>query len=206
MKAIRSRRKPAMNQESKSQSFFPNSPSVMRKKDAFFNSTVSKKANDEEKVAAKGADEKEKDTSPVKKKGNDEKEQVSKKDSDSDRSGSGEFVAKKNDEEHLQKKDTDDNQAPESFETALKNSKSNGNSMPDMVKAEMENKFGVSFDQVKIHNDPEAANLCKMINAKAFTHGSHIYFDTNKFNPETHDGKQLLAHELAHVIQQENNE
>ena len=77
-----------------------------------------------------------------------------------------------------------------------------GNAMPAKTLHEMNTSFGTDFSDVKIHNDPEATNISCELNAQAFTHGSDIYFNEGKFNPDTNAGKNLLAHELTHVIQQ----
>jgi len=66
----------------------------------------------------------------------------------------------------------------------------------------LENKFGAPFKGVRIHTDPEAAKLCQSIQAQAFTHGYHIYFNQGKYQPHTTEGMRLLAHELTHVVQQ----
>ena len=42
----------------------------------------------------------------------------------------------------------------------------------------------------------------KDLNAQAFTHGSDIYFNSDKYNTTSKEGQQLLAHELTHVVQQ----
>jgi hypothetical protein len=66
----------------------------------------------------------------------------------------------------------------------------------------MERRLGADFSFVRIHTDGEANQMNKLLNARAFTYGNHIYFDKGKYSPETYEGKRLLAHELAHVIQQ----
>ncbi|GAA0879196.1 hypothetical protein GCM10009119_21640 [Algoriphagus jejuensis] len=66
----------------------------------------------------------------------------------------------------------------------------------------MERSFGSDFSEVRIHTDTYATDLSKRLNAKAFTHGSDIYFNSEKFETQTQGGKKLLAHELTHVIQQ----
>ena len=62
--------------------------------------------------------------------------------------------------------------------------------------------FGVNFEDVKIHNNSATAAVAKELNADAFTVGNDIYFDSSHYSPETAPGKKLLAHELAHVLQQ----
>ena len=89
-----------------------------------------------------------------------------------------------------------------SLETLLKQRKGRGISLPDDLRAEMEQKFRADFRQVRIHTDEEAAAMCDSIHAQAFTYGYDIYFNTGKYAPASSGGKELLAHELAHVVQQ----
>jgi hypothetical protein len=88
------------------------------------------------------------------------------------------------------------------LEQRIQNSRGNGNPLPDNVLKDMEQQFGKDFSRVVIHNDNEAAELCKELNARAFTFGSDIYFAPGEFSPETERGRELLAHELTHVVQQ----
>ena len=55
---------------------------------------------------------------------------------------------------------------------------------------------------MRIHTGREAAGLSSQIQAKAFTHGNDIYFNSGEYNPNSSTGKSLLAHELTHTIQQ----
>src|SRR5690554_4553728 len=84
----------------------------------------------------------------------------------------------------------------------LSDSKGGGSPLPDGVKSEMESGFGVDFTDVRIHTDTRAESMSNEIGAKAFTHKEDIYFNQGKFDPESKDGKLLLAHELTHTIQQ----
>lgn len=77
-----------------------------------------------------------------------------------------------------------------------------GATLPPKTLNEMSHSFGVDFSGVRVHSDSEAANMNKELQAHAFTHGNDIYFNQGKYNPETPDGKFLLAHELTHVVQQ----
>jgi hypothetical protein len=69
----------------------------------------------------------------------------------------------------------------------------------------MEPRFGYDFGQVRIHAGTQAAEAARSVNALAFTVGSHIAFSAGRFSPESTAGRQLLAHELVHVVQQRNN-
>jgi len=66
----------------------------------------------------------------------------------------------------------------------------------------MEPRFRHDFSQVRIHADARAAESARTVNAQAFTVGSQIVFDSGQFVPGTREGKNLLAHELTHVLQQ----
>jgi hypothetical protein len=65
-----------------------------------------------------------------------------------------------------------------------------------------EPRFNVDFSDVRIHTDKRAAGMAEGINAKAFTAGNNIVFTAGEYQPGTGAGKSLLAHELAHVVQQ----
>lgn len=66
----------------------------------------------------------------------------------------------------------------------------------------MESRFGHDFSQVRVHTDSQAGESARAINAHAYTAGSDIAFAPGKYQPESQSGRQLLAHELAHTVQQ----
>jgi hypothetical protein len=67
----------------------------------------------------------------------------------------------------------------------------------------MEFSFRADFSGVRIHTGPLAAAAAQMLGADAFTAGREIFFGEGRFAPGTHEGRRLLAHELAHVLQQQ---
>jgi hypothetical protein len=71
------------------------------------------------------------------------------------------------------------------------------------ARSRMEQAFGHSFGDVRIHSDDSAAALSRDLRARAFTVGSHVAFGAGEYNPGTLVGDALLAHELAHVVQQQ---
>lgn len=73
-----------------------------------------------------------------------------------------------------------------------------GKSLPETVRHEMEEHFRADFSGVRVHVGPEPAE----IGALAFTIGERIFFNPSSYAPDTFRGKQILAHELAHVLQQ----
>jgi hypothetical protein len=77
-----------------------------------------------------------------------------------------------------------------------------GRALDPPVREFMETQFGQNFGGVKIHTDSSAAQAARAVNARAFTAGRDIVFDSGEYAPGTPAGKQLLAHELTHTIQQ----
>jgi hypothetical protein len=77
-----------------------------------------------------------------------------------------------------------------------------GQPLDPSVRASMEARFGRDLDRVRIHAGRRAAESAEEMGADAYTVGTHIVFDHDRYAPETAEGKWLLAHELAHVIQQ----
>lgn len=65
-----------------------------------------------------------------------------------------------------------------------------------------ESSFGYGFENVRVHNGPMAAASAAAVQAKAYTIGTDIVFGANEYQPGTVEGRHLLAHELAHVVQQ----
>jgi hypothetical protein len=91
---------------------------------------------------------------------------------------------------------------PPFIEARIAELKGNGSSLHKGLKEFFEPRFGVDLDKVRIHNDSKANRLSQAVHAKAFTHGNDIAFAQGQFQPETMEGKKLIAHELAHVEQQ----
>ncbi|ADW69491.1 eCIS core domain-containing protein [Granulicella tundricola] len=66
----------------------------------------------------------------------------------------------------------------------------------------MEPRFGRDFSGVRVHHDAEAAESARAVDAHAYTVGQHIAFDQGRYDPGSSSGQHLLAHELAHTVQQ----
>jgi hypothetical protein len=79
---------------------------------------------------------------------------------------------------------------------------SGGQSLPPSVRSMFEYRFGHDLKQVRIHTDRQAAATANTIHARAFTLGNHIVFGPNQYAPGTGIGDRLIAHELTHVLQQ----
>ena len=66
----------------------------------------------------------------------------------------------------------------------------------------MKSRFDYDFSKVKIHTDETAVRSANSVKARAYTVGSDIIFGKGQYQPGTLQGRRLLAHELAHVVQQ----
>jgi Domain of unknown function (DUF4157) len=77
-----------------------------------------------------------------------------------------------------------------------------GQPLEPSARTYLEPLFNHSFGDVRIHADARAAESAKSINATAYTVGKEVVFDAGAHNPGAPEGRRLLAHELAHVVQQ----
>jgi hypothetical protein len=89
--------------------------------------------------------------------------------------------------------------APPIVQEALAGS---GAPLDSATRAFMEPRFGHDFSQVRVHTDPLASSSAGAVSARAYTVGADIVFREGQYSPATDDGRQLLAHELTHVVQQ----
>jgi hypothetical protein len=88
--------------------------------------------------------------------------------------------------------------APEGVHPAVLRPSTGGSPLPPPVQAKMEGALGHDFSNVRVHQGDEAPS----IGALAFARGSHVHFAPGQYRPHSADGQRILAHELAHVVQQ----
>jgi hypothetical protein len=105
-------------------------------------------------------------------------------------------------EEMLQPKSDKISVATSSIETQIHSSKGNGSNLTESTNQFMSKAIGADFSAVKIHTGSNAVQMNRQLQARAFTFGSDIYFNSGEYKPESSTGKSLLAHELTHVVQQ----
>lgn len=79
-----------------------------------------------------------------------------------------------------------------------------GRPLDPQTRSYFEPRFGSDFGSVRIYTDSLAAASARAVNAKAYTVGRNIVFGAGNYETDTTHGKQLIAHELTHVVQQEN--
>ncbi|VTU28745.1 eCIS core domain-containing protein [Variovorax sp. RA8] len=92
--------------------------------------------------------------------------------------------------------------AREADPVSVRDQLGSGRSLPGAVRTRMESAFGADFAGVRLHTDAKAAQLSEQLNARAFTLGAHVAFGSGEYRPGTLVGDALMAHELAHVLQQ----
>jgi hypothetical protein len=80
-----------------------------------------------------------------------------------------------------------------------------GQPLDEAVYRPMGNAFGMDFSDVRVHTNAESHDLNESLRARAFTTGRDIFFKEGEYSPSSLAGKQLLAHELTHVVQQQFN-
>lgn len=81
--------------------------------------------------------------------------------------------------------------------------RSPGQPLDDQTRAFMEPRFIHDFSRVRIHADAQAAESARTVNALAYTVGRDVVFGEGQFVPQSHEGQTLIAHELTHVVQQQ---
>jgi len=80
-----------------------------------------------------------------------------------------------------------------------------GQPLDQATRAFMEPRFGHDFSRVRVHMDAQSARTAAEMDARAFTVGRDIVFGAGEYVPATPDGRRLIAHELAHTIQQQSS-
>jgi hypothetical protein len=80
--------------------------------------------------------------------------------------------------------------------------RSSGQPLDASTRAFMDSRFGQDFSGVRVHTGARAAESARAVNALAYTVGRDVVFDAGQYQPQTNEGRGLLAHELTHVMQQ----
>lgn len=176
--------------------------SKVQKQDLAQEKSLPKRDKEEDKKVQKKSD-KEEEKKVQKKSDKEEDKKVQKKCADCE--SEDKQVQKKEhkeEEKPVQAKLNESNSVNEGVESDLNSSKGSGNGMDAKTKQEMEAGFGADFSNVNIHTDSKAVQMSEQLGAQAFTHGNDVYFNKGKYNPDSKEGKHLLAHELTHTIQQ----
>jgi hypothetical protein len=106
-------------------------------------------------------------------------------------------------ERELQRKpETDGVPVPEGIKQAAAVVREAGKPLSDRTRSFFEDRMGRDLSDVRVHTGEKADRAARAIDARAFTLGSDVVFRSGEYRPNTRAGKQLLAHELTHVLQQ----
>jgi len=93
-------------------------------------------------------------------------------------------------------------QAGPGLEAQIRSLRGGGRPLPASARSFFEPRFGHDLSQVRVHTGAQAAESARALNARAYTVGRDMVFGAGQFAPEATEGKRLLAHELAHTVQQ----
>ncbi len=84
----------------------------------------------------------------------------------------------------------------------INRARGSGQALDGTVQKQMSEGMGYDFSNVRVHTSPESDELNQQLSAKAFTTGADIFFKQGEYDPHSGSGRELLAHELTHVVQQ----
>lgn len=87
-------------------------------------------------------------------------------------------------------------------ESAIQRARGGGQALDAAVRAQMEPALGTDLGGVRVHTGAEADRLNRAVSARAFTTGRDVFFRNGEYNPGSSSGRELIAHELTHVVQQ----
>ena len=90
-------------------------------------------------------------------------------------------------------------------EGAIQQERGGGHGLDSGVRHQMESSLGADFGGVRVHTDNRADSLNRALSARAFTTGQDVFFREGAYQPGSSIGRELIAHELTHVVQQNGN-
>lgn len=102
----------------------------------------------------------------------------------------------------LSRQESSPQSVPAPVEDRIQQARGGGHPLDNDARGQMEKAFGADFGGVHVHTDAEADMLSRSLNARAFATGQDIFFRQGAYDPGSTAGRELLAHELTHVVQQ----
>lgn len=102
----------------------------------------------------------------------------------------------------ISRRENNENVTSPEVHNDIRQNMSLGQPLPEQVRSDMEPRFNADFRNVKIHTGERSARMNDQLQARAFTVGNQIFFGKDQYNPNSLEGRSLLAHELTHTIQQ----
>ena len=98
-------------------------------------------------------------------------------------------------------RDTQSGRSAHDAPEAVSTTGSNGRPLDVSTRTFFEDRFGADLSGVRVHTEGGAARAAERLGAEAFTVGRDIAFGPGEYRPASHEGRRLLAHELAHTLQ-----
>ncbi len=102
----------------------------------------------------------------------------------------------------LQAAEDSESNVTQDVEHTIERSRGGGQALDDGVRHSMGKAMNADFSRVRVHTDSQADGLNRSLQARAFTTGRDVFFRQGEYNPGSSSGRELLAHELTHVVQQ----
>lgn len=93
----------------------------------------------------------------------------------------------------------------DAVERSIDQARGGGQGLDHRTRGQMESAFGADFSGVRVHTDSHADGLSHALSARAFATGHDVFFRQGEYSPGSSTGRELLAHELTHVVQQTGN-
>ena len=90
----------------------------------------------------------------------------------------------------------------EAVARSIESRRGGGSPLDESTRTDLEGAFGQDLSDVRVHTDSTADELSHAVQATAFTSGSDVFFRSGTYDPGTSDGRELIGHETAHVLQQ----
>jgi hypothetical protein len=104
--------------------------------------------------------------------------------------------------EHEREQEEAQRRVPHETQAGIEARRGGGAPLESRVRDRMAPALGAPLADVRIHTDTSAGTLARAVGARAFATGSDVFFAEGQYRPGSPDGERLLAHELAHVVQQ----
>src|ERR1051325_11499117 len=103
----------------------------------------------------------------------------------------------------LQRKARDANGVADDAEHAVATAAGgSGSALPETIQRKFESSLGADLSDVRVHTGAESASAAAAVGARAYTTGQDIHFGAGQYDPSSPAGEHLLAHEVAHTVQQ----
>jgi hypothetical protein len=112
--------------------------------------------------------------------------------------GFGQFLSRMHDGEGILPSGV----AHPAVESTIAAMRGSGRPLDSSLASQFGSVLGRSVSDIRVHTDATAASLTRAVSARAFATGRDLFFAAGEYQPATHSGRELIAHEVAHADQQ----